>query len=226
MSYARVVSRSPSTPPAIETNLEKVLGEPVGSPLYADLDALFREEDFSHVFVGRGQEDDTSQDEYENMPLQRRLAETDFQIAALIAQIDNRAEESQREQVRTNDESPTNSSSISPQEIKDLIAQGIREFQISQNPPVLGYRKPYPWVIKDQILTSSMAFMDHLMSILPISTRHAPANDFIARWRSLRLQCPEKSSEEACVQMCTNNLILEMIVDVGSAEPRSFDALV
>jgi len=52
------------------------------------------------------------------------------------------------------------------------------------------------------------------------------ANDFIARWRTLRLQCPEKLSELACVQMCTNNLLPDLAVHVGSAEPLSFDALV
>ncbi|KAL8138498.1 LOW QUALITY PROTEIN: hypothetical protein V2J09_004499 [Rumex salicifolius] len=53
-----------------------------------------------------------------------------------------------------------------------------------------------------------------------------PKNDFIDRWRSLGLQCPENLSEEARVQMCTNNLILELVVHVGSVEPCSFDALI
>lgn len=52
------------------------------------------------------------------------------------------------------------------------------------------------------------------------------ANDFITRWRSLNLQCPEKLSEQSAVQMCANNLIPEIATFVGTAEPQTFDALV
>ncbi|KAK9929105.1 hypothetical protein M0R45_026213 [Rubus argutus] len=52
------------------------------------------------------------------------------------------------------------------------------------------------------------------------------ANDFITRWRSLNLQCPEKLSEQSAVQMCANNLIPKNATFVGTAEPQTFDALV
>ncbi|KAL8151475.1 hypothetical protein V2J09_021283 [Rumex salicifolius] len=52
------------------------------------------------------------------------------------------------------------------------------------------------------------------------------ANDFISRLRSSRLQCLEKLSEQACVHMCTTNLLPELVVHVGSTKPTSFDALV
>ncbi|KAI5339499.1 hypothetical protein L3X38_018771 [Prunus dulcis] len=52
------------------------------------------------------------------------------------------------------------------------------------------------------------------------------ANDFIMRWRSLNLQCPEKITEQSAVQMCYNNLIPDIATFVATAEPQSFDALV
>ncbi|KAI5347415.1 hypothetical protein L3X38_015294 [Prunus dulcis] len=52
------------------------------------------------------------------------------------------------------------------------------------------------------------------------------ANDFIMRWRSLNLECTEKITEQSAVQMCYNNLLLEIATFVATAEPQSFDALV
>ena len=51
-------------------------------------------------------------------------------------------------------------------------------------------------------------------------------NDFISRWRSLNLQCSKKLIEQSAVQMCSNNLLLEIATFVGTVEPHSFDALV
>ncbi|KAI5335854.1 hypothetical protein L3X38_025988 [Prunus dulcis] len=52
------------------------------------------------------------------------------------------------------------------------------------------------------------------------------ANDFIMRWRSLNLQCPEKITEQSAVQMCYNNLMPDIATSVATTEPQSFDALV
>ena len=48
-----------------------------------------------------------------------------------------------REHEKTNEVS-SNNTVITPQDIKELVAQGIREHQAAMNPPVLGYRSPYP----------------------------------------------------------------------------------
>jgi len=50
-------------------------------------------------------------------------------------------------------------------------------------------------------------------------------NDFIMRWRSLSLQCPEKLSEQSTVQMRGNNLDPQIATYIGIAEPQNFDAL-
>ena len=69
--------------------------------------------------------------------LQRKLAEKEVEIANLTMRLENREHE------KTNEVS-SNNTVITPQDIKELIAQGIREHQAAMNPPVLGYRSPYP----------------------------------------------------------------------------------
>ena len=44
---------------------------------------------------------------------------------------------------KTNEVS-SNNTVITLQDIKELIAQGIRQHQAAMNPPVLGYRSLYP----------------------------------------------------------------------------------
>ena len=68
------------------------------------------------------------------------------------------------------------------------------------------------------------------VSIIDLAHTHQrpneSVNDFIMRWRSLSLQCPEKLSEQSAVQMCANNLDPQVATYVGTAEPQNFDALV
>ena len=204
--------------------------------------------------------------------MQKALSERDAQIAELMARISSHEQESREERVRTNVEGQSSGPPISPQDIKNLVAQGIREFQLSQNPPVLGYRKPYPvhydavpfpagyqrpifdkfdglhgsphehlahfysacgettlnyallirqfvqslkgsaFTWYTQLQPGSIQTWDDLqraflsqfvsskakVSIMDLENSlqrpNEPANDFIARWRSLRLQCSEKIS--------------------------------
>ncbi|KAL8140311.1 hypothetical protein V2J09_006332 [Rumex salicifolius] len=68
-----------------------------------------------------------------------------------------------------------------------------------------------PWDDLQRTFLAQFVSSKEKVSIMDLAhtlqSPNKPANDFITRWRSLKLQCPEKLSEEACVQMCTNNLI-------------------
>ena len=111
--------------------------------------AFSQEEASSNVIL---QEQISEDDQAENMPvlvtstpsleeqmqeLQRKLAEREAEIANLATRLENREHEK-------SNEVSSNNTVITPQDIKELIAQGIREHQASMNPPVLGYRSPYP----------------------------------------------------------------------------------
>ncbi|KAK9943337.1 hypothetical protein M0R45_008947 [Rubus argutus] len=195
---------------------------------------------------------------------------------------------------KTDDEGPGSSktnddehNTMSSQDIKTLIAEGIREFQMSLAPPVLGYRKPYPdhydaipfpkgyqrptfdkfdgigspqehlahfysacgetsqmdaflvrqfvqslkgsaftwytqlqpgsihtWDDMQRAFLAQFVSSKKKVSIIDLADTKQKttegANDFITRWRSLNLQCPEKLSEQSAVQMCANNLIPEI----------------
>ncbi|KAL6125822.1 hypothetical protein ACLB2K_073874 [Fragaria x ananassa] len=52
------------------------------------------------------------------------------------------------------------------------------------------------------------------------------ANAFISRWRSLHVQCSDKLTEQSAIQICSNNLLLEITAFVSTAEPQTFDELV
>ena len=69
--------------------------------------------------------------------LPRRLAKKDVEIANLTICLENREQEK-------NNEADSSNTVITSQNIKELIAQGIKEHQAAMNPPVLGYRNPYP----------------------------------------------------------------------------------
>ena len=62
----------------------------------------------------------------------------------MAAQVAYQASTSARTQVPTTKEWHTSSSSITQDELKTLIAKGIKEFQASINLPIHGCRKPYP----------------------------------------------------------------------------------
>jgi len=110
---------------------------------------LFQEEE-SSVVVSQNQM--IEDDQVANMPvmvtttpsleeqmqeLQRKLAEKEAEIANLAAHLEN------REREKINDASGSETV-VTPQDIKELIAQGIKEYQAAVSPPVLGYRNPYP----------------------------------------------------------------------------------
>jgi len=69
--------------------------------------------------------------------LQKKLAEKEAKIANLATRLGN------REREKTNEASGTETV-VTPQDIKELIAQGIKEYQAVVSPPVLEYRNPYP----------------------------------------------------------------------------------
>ena len=77
------------------------------------------------------------------------MAEKEEEIAALVAKCallmnekgKNKADKEGPSSSKSNDDEHN---TMSSQDIKTLIAEGIREFQMSLAPPVLGYRKPYP----------------------------------------------------------------------------------
>ncbi|KAI5317664.1 hypothetical protein L3X38_037371 [Prunus dulcis] len=247
--------------------------------------------------------------------MQQKLAEKDAEIVLLSARLKGKniigeqdmgkTNESIAQEQQTKEEKVESSTStISPNDIKVLIAEGIREFQLSIASPVQGYRKPFPshydaipfskgyqrpifdkfdgisslphehlahfysacgetsqsdallvrqvvqslkgsaftWYTQlppGSILTwddMQKAFLAQFVSskkkvsIMDLAqTTQKPgesANDFIMRWRSLNLQCPEKITEQSAVQMCYNNLIPDIATFVATAEPQSFDALV
>ena len=68
--------------------------------------------------------------------LQRKLVEKEAEIANLAARLENK----EREKINEASDSET---AVTPQDIKELIAQGIKEYQAAVTPPVLGYRNPY-----------------------------------------------------------------------------------
>ncbi|CAL2227449.1 unnamed protein product [Prunus armeniaca] len=247
--------------------------------------------------------------------MQQKLAEKDTEIALLSARLKGKDVIDEQDRGKTNEsvtpeqqtkeeKAESSTSTISPNDIKALIAEGIREFQLSIAPPVQGYRKPFPshydaipfpkgyqrpifdkfdgvsssphehlahfysacgetsqsdallvrqfvqslkgsaftWYTQlppGSILTwddMQKAFLAQFVSskkkvsIMDLAqTTQKPgenANDFIMRWRSLNLQCPEKITEQSAVQMCYNNLIPDIATFVATAEPQSFDALV
>ena len=66
-----------------------------------------------------------------------------------------------------------------------------------------------------------------IMDLANAIQRHDESvNDFIARWRCLKLQCTEKLTEMTAVQMCSHNLVPEIGTFVAVAEPQTFDELV
>ncbi|CAL9017106.1 unnamed protein product [Prunus brigantina] len=247
--------------------------------------------------------------------MQQKLAEKDAEIALLSARLKEKMVIGEQDTGKTNEfvtpeqqtkeeKAESSTSTISPNDIKALIAEGIREFQMSIAPPVEGYRKPFPshydampfpkgyqrpifdkfdginssphehlahfysacgetsqsdallvrqfvqslkgsaftWYTQlppGSILTwddMQKAFLAQFVSskkkvsIMDLAqTAQKPgegANDFIMRWRSLNLQCPEKITEQSAVQMCYNNLRPDIATFVATAEPQSFDALV
>ncbi|KAL4614682.1 hypothetical protein ACB092_07G071000 [Castanea dentata] len=143
------------------------------------------------------------------------------------------------------EEGHTSSSSITQDELKTLIADGIKEFQASINLPVHGCRKPYPahydtvpfptgsihtWDDLQRAFLAQFVSSKKKVSIIDLvdarQKSNESVNDFITRWRSLNLQCSEKLTEQSAIQMCSNNLLLEIATFIGTAEPHSFDALV
>ena len=60
--------------------------------------------------------------------LQRKLIEKDAEIAALAARVVSQASTSAKTQVPTAEEGHTSSSSITQDELKTPIAEGIKEF--------------------------------------------------------------------------------------------------
>ena len=133
----------------------------IRNPLYGDLESIFQEEDFPKNLMDQFDKvlNITDESDSEYMPvlvtgttsleeqlqeLQRKLIEKDAEIAALAARMASQASSSAQTHVPATEEGHTSSNSITQEELKSLIAEGIREFQASINPPVLGYRKPYP----------------------------------------------------------------------------------
>ena len=66
---------------------------------------------------------------------QRKLVEKEAEIANLGTCLEN------RECEKTN-EADNGNTVITPQDIKELIAQGIKEHQAAMSPPVLGHKNP------------------------------------------------------------------------------------
>jgi len=69
--------------------------------------------------------------------LQRKLAEKEAEIANLATCLENRKRE------KVNEVSSSNTA-ITLQDIKELVAQGTKEYHATVSPPVLGYGNPYP----------------------------------------------------------------------------------
>ena len=69
--------------------------------------------------------------------LQQKLVEKEVEIANLATRLENREHE------KVNEVSSSNTI-ITSQDIKELVAQGIKEYRAALSPPVLGYRNPYP----------------------------------------------------------------------------------
>ncbi|KAI5339500.1 hypothetical protein L3X38_018772 [Prunus dulcis] len=86
--------------------------------------------------------------------MQQKLAEKDAEIALLSARLKGKNvigdedmgktnESTAQEQQTKEEKEESSTSTISPNDIKVLIAEGIREFQLSIASPVQGYRKPF-----------------------------------------------------------------------------------
>jgi len=121
----------------------------VTSPAFYDVRTLFQVEESPAVIP---QVQVASDDQADNMlvlvtstpslkeqmqELQRSLVEKEAEIANLATRLEN------REYEKVNEVSSSNTA-ITPQDIKELVAQGIEEYQAVMSPPVLGYRNPYP----------------------------------------------------------------------------------
>jgi len=68
--------------------------------------------------------------------LQRKLTEKEAEIPNLATRLEN------REREKTNEVSGSETT-VTPQDIKELIAEGIKEYQAAVSPLVLGYMNPY-----------------------------------------------------------------------------------
>jgi len=121
----------------------------VTSPIFYDLRTLFQEEE-SLVVVSQSQmiEDDQAANipvlvtstpslKEQMQELQRKLAEKEAKIANLTARLEN----GEREKIN---EASGSETAVTPQDIKELIAQGIKEYQAAVSSPVPGHRNPYP----------------------------------------------------------------------------------
>ncbi|KAL6141902.1 hypothetical protein ACLB2K_060188 [Fragaria x ananassa] len=74
----------------------------------------------------------------------KQLAEKDTEIAKLVAKFALLTKEKEKEKEGDEEPKKIDSNSVSLQDIKIRIADGIKELQLSLNPPVFGYLKPYP----------------------------------------------------------------------------------
>ena len=73
-----------------------------------------------------------------------QLAEKDTEIAELVAKFALLTKEKEKKKEADEEPKKTHSNSVSLQDIKTMIADGIKELQLSLNPPISGYLKPYP----------------------------------------------------------------------------------
>ena len=73
-----------------------------------------------------------------------QLAEKDTEIAELVAKFALLTKEKEKKKEADEEPKKTHSNSVSLQDIKTMIADGIKELQLSLNPLVSGYLKPYP----------------------------------------------------------------------------------
>ncbi|KAI5317093.1 hypothetical protein L3X38_036800 [Prunus dulcis] len=87
--------------------------------------------------------------------MEQKLAEKDAEIVLLSTRLKEKVVIGEQDRGKTNEsvaheqqtkeeKAESSTSTISPNDIKALIAKGIREFQLSIAPPVQGYRKPFP----------------------------------------------------------------------------------
>ena len=65
------------------------------------------------------------------------LQKKEAEIANLVTHLENREHEK-------NNEVSSGETVVTPQDIKELIAQGIKDYQAAMSPSELGYRNPYP----------------------------------------------------------------------------------
>lgn len=131
------------------------------NPLCGDPESLFQEDDFPSKLAEKFQKElkIIEDPQYGDMPvlvtgttnveeqlqdLQRRLAAKDAEIAALAAQVASQASFDAQKRAQEQDEAQASGTKTTQDDLRTLIAEGIRDFQASMNPPVVGYRKPYP----------------------------------------------------------------------------------